>query len=112
MRGKRVEAGANIFEYLKTTVKRKRLGPEAVPETVAGRNKLWESVCVLAPGKATTVDHDASKCGAVTSNPLGGGVDDDVNAVIEGPAKEAAGAEGVVDLCIISDWPFQKLLVD
>ena len=36
----------------------------------------------------------------MTSDPLGGRVDDNIYPVIEGSAKEAASAEGVVDLYI------------
>lgn len=100
--GKGVEAGSDVLEDLVTAMEGEGLGTEAVPQAVAALDKLREPVDVLVPREATAIDHDASEGSSVTSNPLGRRVDDDVHAVIEGSAEEAASTEGVVDLDSIS----------
>jgi hypothetical protein len=48
-------------------------------------------------GEAPAVDDHAADEGAVPTDPLRRGVDDDVGALIEGPAEVAAAPPGVVD---------------
>ena len=48
------------------------------------------------PVEGTAVHDDAAQAGAVATDELGGGVDDDVCAVLQGP-DQVGGAEGVVD---------------
>ena len=103
LRGKGIETGSNVLEDLITAVESECLGSEAVPEAVAAVYQLWESICVLIPGETTAIDHDTSKCGAVTSDPLGRRVDDNIDTVIKGLAEEAASAESVVHLYSISE---------
>lgn len=61
-------------------------------------NKLWEACCMLSPVKLSTVNNYTSNSGAVTSNPLGGAVYNNVGAVLNGTAIIAAGAECIVNL--------------
>ena len=51
---------------------------------------------VVLPGEVAAVDDHAADGGAVPADELGGGVDDDVGAALEG-AEEVGGGEGVVD---------------
>ncbi len=64
---------------------------------VARLDHLREARGVGAPVEVAAVDDDAADGGAVAADPFGGGVHDDVGAVVEGAAEVAACAEGVVD---------------
>ena len=48
------------------------------------------------PVEGTAVHDDAAQAGAVAADELGGGVNDDISAVLQGP-DQVGGAEGVVD---------------
>lgn len=65
---------------------------------VRGLVELRESGGVLAPVELARVDNDAANGGAVAADPLGGRVDDDVGAVLDGSDKVATSTKGVVDL--------------
>ena len=58
-----------------------------------------------APVELARVDEDAGDGGAVAADPLCGGVDDDVGAVLDGTDEVAAGAKGVVDLALLASPP-------
>lgn len=61
-------------------------------------NKLGEACCILSPVKLSAVNNYTSNSGAVTSNPLGGAVYNNIGAVLYGTAVITAGAECIVDL--------------
>lgn len=63
-----------------------------------GLDELREPAPILAPVELAAVDDDAGNGRAVSANPFGGAVDDDVGAVGNGLAEVSARAERVVDL--------------
>lgn len=105
--GKGVEGGADITQELDSGADDEGDGAKGLPELEAvvalgGLDELGESLAVLAPVKLARVDNDASDGGAVSADPFGSGVDDDVGAVLNGANKVSAGTKGVVDLIVIA----------
>lgn len=105
LRGKWIQGRAQISEDLHSNANGKCDGSEGVPELEAVVSLGWvvelrESLCVLAPVELSAVDYDASNCSTVATNPFGGGVDDDVGAVVDGTDEVASSSEGVVNLAI------------
>ena len=101
--GEGVEGGAQVAQDLDARTDDEADGAEGLPElepvVALGRlNELRESRRVLAPVELARVDDDAADGGAVAADPLGGRVDDDVCAVVDGADEVAPGAKGVVDL--------------
>lgn len=97
-----VEGRAEVTEELDTDADRERDGAERLPELEAvvalGRlDELREARGVLAPVELARVDNDTADGGAVAADPLGGRVDNNVGAVLDGLAEVAAGTKGVVD---------------
>lgn len=98
-----VEGSTEISEDLDTGADDEGDGAEGLPEleavvAVGGLVHLGEAGGVLAPVELAGVDDDTADGGAVTSDPLGGGVDDDISAVVDGSNEVTASTEGVVDL--------------
>jgi hypothetical protein len=60
--------------------------------------ELGEAVRVLAPVKGTAINNDTAYRSAMASDPLGGGVNDNIDAVVDGTTKEPGTAKGVVAL--------------
>lgn len=101
--GKGIESGTQIAKNLDTGADDKGDRAKGLPELEAvvalGRlNKLWEAGTVLAPVKLARVDNHAANGGAVATNPLGSGVNNDVGAVIDGTDEVTSCAKGVVNL--------------
>ena len=63
---------------------------------VTGRRLGHAGKLAVVPGKAAGLDDDAADRRAVPADELGGGVDDDVGAMLDRPAEIRRG-EGVVD---------------
>ena len=61
---------------------------------------------MLAPIELAAVNDDTSNGSTVTANPLSGGVDDDIRAVLDRSDEVAAGTESVVNLCVVSSHVF------
>ncbi|KAB8760612.1 hypothetical protein FH972_026604 [Carpinus fangiana] len=100
--GEGVQGGAQVAQDLDAHADGKGDRAKGVPEleavvALAGLDKLGEALAVGAPVELAAVDDDAADGGAVAANPLGGRVDDNVGAVVDGAHKVAAGAKGVVD---------------
>lgn len=101
--GERIQRGAEVAQDLDAHADRKRNAPERLPElqpVVALRrlDELREPRRVRAPVELAAVhDHPANRR-AVSADPFGGAVHDDVGAVLDGAAEVAACAEGVVYL--------------
>lgn len=70
---------------------------------LSGFDELGESSGVFAPVELPAVDDNTADGGAVTTNPFGCAVDNDVSAVVDGPGEVAACSEGVVDLVVVLD---------
>lgn len=97
-----VEAGTEVAEELDSNSDSIGDGTEGLPElepvvTLGGLNHLGEALAVLAPVELAGIDDDATDGSTVTTNPLGGRVDDDISTVLDGADEVTAGAEGVVD---------------
>lgn len=65
---------------------------------LGGLDELGEAGAVLAPVELARVDDDAADGCAVAADPLGGRVDDNVGAVVDGSDEVTASAKGIVDL--------------
>ena len=109
LRRKGAEAGAEVAENLDARADDERDGAEGLPELQAvvalgGLDHLREARRVGAPVELAAVDDDAADRRAVAADPLGRRVHDDVGAVLDGTAVEAARAEGVVDLCRVGEY--------
>jgi hypothetical protein len=101
--GEGVQAGTEVAQDLDTGADDVGDGAKGIPEleavvAVGGLGELGEAGSVLAPIELAAVDDDTANGGAVAADPLGGRVDDDVGAVLNGADKVAASTEGVVDL--------------
>ena len=99
---KGVEGSAQVTEGLHTGTDDEGDGAKGVPEleavvAVRGLDELGEAFAVLAPVELARVDNDTANGGAVAANPLGGGVDDNVGAVVDGTDKVTSSTKGVVD---------------
>lgn len=99
--GKWVQAGAHISEDIDTHSDGEGDWSKGIPELQAVEswrwlNHLWEALAVLAPVEVSGVDDDTSNGSSVAANPLGGGVNDDVCAVLNWAHEVASRAEGVV----------------
>lgn len=99
--GEGAEAGAEVAQDLDAGADDVGDGAEGVPEleavvSVGGLVELGEAGGVLAPVELARVDDDTADGGAVAADPLRGGVDDDVGAVLDGADEVAASTEGVV----------------
>jgi hypothetical protein len=100
---KGVEGGTKITEDLDSGADDKGGGAESLVEleaVVAGRGlvELGEAVGVLEPVKLARVDDDTADGGAVSTDPLGGRVDDNIGAVVDGADVVTTSTEGVVNL--------------
>lgn len=60
--------------------------------------ELGEAVFVLEPVKLARVDDDTADGGAVAADPLGGRVDDNIGAVVDGADVVTTSTKGVVNL--------------
>lgn len=105
LRGKGVERGTQVAQRLDARPDDEGDGAKRVPElepvVALGRlDKLREARAVLTPVELARVDDDAADGGAVTADPLGGRVDDNIGAVVDGADEVAAGTERVVDLAV------------
>lgn len=101
--GEGVQGGAEVAQDLDAGADDECDGAKGLPEleavvAVRGLRHLREAAVV--PLELAAVDDDAADGGAVAADPLGGGVDDDVGAVLDGADEVASRAKGVVDLCI------------
>lgn len=97
----RGEGRAEVAEQLDAELDGEGAGAEVgpVPQAVVagvGRGEVREALGVSAEVEAARVHHDAAEGGAVAAEELGGGVDDDVGAVLGG-AQQVRGGHGVVD---------------
>lgn len=100
-----VESGAQVTEDLDTGTNDEGDGAEGFPEleAVVTRRRfdeLGEASSVLAPVELARIDDDAADGGAVTANPLGSRVDDDVSAVLDGSDEVATGTKCVINLLL------------
>lgn len=98
-----VQCRAQVPQNLDTHADSEGDRTEGLPElqsvvALGGLDELWEAGGVLAPVKLTAVDDHAADGGAVTTDPLGCALDDDVRTVVNGTGEVAAGTEGVVNL--------------
>lgn len=101
LRRKGVQRAAYIAQDLDPNADGEGDLAECFPElqamvAVAWLDHLREARGVGAPVEVSAVDDDAADGGAVAADPFGGGVHDDVDAVVEGAAEVAACAKGVV----------------
>lgn len=101
--GKGVERGTNVSQELNSGADNEGDGAKGLPELEAvvalgGLDELRESLAVLAPVKLAGVDDDTSNGGSVAADPLGGRVNDDVGAVVDGADKVSTGTKSVVNL--------------
>jgi hypothetical protein len=114
-----VQAAADVTQDLDTHADRERDGAEGLVElqavvSLGGLVELRETLGVLAPVELARVDDDTRDGGTVATDPLGGGVDDNVstygalgpsgtgkawmaNTVLNGTDEETSSAEGVVN---------------
>lgn len=112
--GKGVERGTNVSQELNSGADNEGDGAKGLPELEAvvalgGLDELGESLAVLAPVKLAGVDDDTSNGGSVAADPLGGRVNDDVGAVVDGANKVSTGTKSVVNLVYcLSDSIFQR----
>ena len=102
-----VQAGAQVSEDLDTDSDDEGDSAEGLPElepvvALRGLDHLGETAGVLAPVELAAVNDDASNGSTVAANPLGGGVDDDICAMLDGSDEVSTCTEGVVDLKHIS----------
>ena len=105
LRGKGVERGAQVAQGLGAGPDDEGDGAKRVPElepvVALGRlDELREARAVLAPVELARVDDDTADGGAVTADPLGGRVDDNIGAVDDGADEVAASTVRVVDLTV------------
>ena len=99
----RVHRRAQIPQNLHPHANGKRDGAECVPEfeTMVSFGRIVElgkSLGVLAPVEFPAVDDHTSNGGAVSADPFGGRVHDDIGTVVERSAEITASAKGVIDL--------------
>lgn len=100
---KGVEGGTEIAEDLDSGADDEGSSTESLVEleavvAVRGLVELGEAVGVLEPVKLARVDDDTADSGAVTADPLGSRVDDNIGAVVDGADVVTTSTEGVVNL--------------
>jgi hypothetical protein len=98
-----IKSAAEVTEDFNSDADGEGNGPKGLPEleavvTLRRFNELREALPILSPVKFTAVNNNTGNCCAVTANPLGSTVDNNVRAVGNGSAEIAASAEGVVNL--------------
>lgn len=100
---KGVEGGAQITQRLDAGADDEGDGTKGIPELEAvialrGLDELGEPGAVLTPVELARVDDDSADGCAVAADPLGGRVNDNVGAVVNGSDEVAASAKGIIDL--------------
>lgn len=103
LRSKGVQCCSKITQDLNTNTNSEGDRPECFPEfqamvSLRWLNKLWESSSILAPVELAAIDDNTTNCGAMSSNPLGCTVNDNVGTVVDWAAEVATSSKCVINL--------------